>query len=98
MIRRPPRSTLFPYTTLFRSNRAGKQVRCFKDRQANLAKAVGSENLLGGLLDAVPQRRFRRQQIARALDGLEFAPFFFWLRLLAEALGCAFAHAVVSSR
>src|SRR2546430_11792938 len=24
MIRRPPRSTLFPYTTLFRSNGAGK--------------------------------------------------------------------------
>src|SRR2546426_2675133 len=24
MIRRPPRSTLFPYTTLFRSERAGK--------------------------------------------------------------------------
>src|SRR3712207_7282076 len=24
MIRRPPRSTLFPYTTLFRSNRAGR--------------------------------------------------------------------------
>src|SRR3712207_7868537 len=24
MIRRPPRSTLFPYTTLFRSSRAGK--------------------------------------------------------------------------
>src|SRR4029077_21291513 len=27
MIRRPPRSTLFPYTTLFRSNRAGDQGR-----------------------------------------------------------------------
>src|SRR2546421_2795960 len=26
MIRRPPRSTLFPYTTLFRSSEAGKQV------------------------------------------------------------------------
>src|SRR2546430_15261472 len=26
MIRRPPRSTLFPYTTLFRSNRAGDQL------------------------------------------------------------------------
>src|SRR5450432_4403107 len=26
MIRRPPRSTLFPYTTLFRSNQAGKTV------------------------------------------------------------------------
>src|SRR5258708_30466382 len=28
MIRRPPRSTLFPYTTLFRSL-SGKQNRCF---------------------------------------------------------------------
>src|SRR3712207_8581281 len=26
MIRRPPRSTLFPYTTLFRSQRRGKQA------------------------------------------------------------------------
>src|SRR3989442_8484103 len=26
MIRRPPRSTLFPYTTLFRSRRAGAQA------------------------------------------------------------------------
>src|SRR2546430_11814997 len=25
MIRRPPRSTLFPYTTLFRSSRAGRR-------------------------------------------------------------------------
>src|SRR2546427_10651433 len=27
MIRRPPRSTLFPYTTLFRSRRPGRQRR-----------------------------------------------------------------------
>src|SRR2546429_5870974 len=27
MIRRPPRSTLFPYTTLFRSHRSGMQER-----------------------------------------------------------------------
>src|SRR5258705_3305415 len=26
MIRRPPRSTLFPYTTLFRSNRAARRA------------------------------------------------------------------------
>src|SRR5690349_22713792 len=26
MIRRPPRSTLFPYTTLFRSNRAARRL------------------------------------------------------------------------
>src|SRR5438309_8053515 len=28
MIRRPPRSTLFPYTTLFRSGRVGRSGRC----------------------------------------------------------------------
>src|SRR5258708_12677065 len=28
MIRRPPRSTLFPYTTLFRSNSASPASRC----------------------------------------------------------------------
>src|SRR2546430_10072676 len=27
MIRRPPRSTLFPYTTLFRSRRAARELR-----------------------------------------------------------------------
>src|SRR5689334_23776127 len=27
MIRRPPRSTLFPYTTLFRSSRGAREVR-----------------------------------------------------------------------
>src|SRR3712207_8969562 len=31
MIRRPPRSTLFPYTTLFRSIKAGKAARPFVD-------------------------------------------------------------------
>src|SRR2546430_12983336 len=30
MIRRPPRSTLFPYTTLFRSQRAALVVKPFK--------------------------------------------------------------------
>src|SRR2546426_8960080 len=28
MIRRPPRSTLFPYTTLFRSGSDGREVAC----------------------------------------------------------------------
>src|SRR5688572_32638247 len=37
MIRRPPRSTLFPYTTLFRSE-AEKGV-----EQGRLARAVGTE-------------------------------------------------------
>src|SRR2546422_7282641 len=30
MIRRPPRSTLFPYTTLFRSNLTSKQIEFVK--------------------------------------------------------------------
>src|SRR3712207_8827014 len=32
MIRRPPRSTLFPYTTLFRSQPPGRQVRRVGDQ------------------------------------------------------------------
>src|SRR5438876_6819665 len=33
MIRRPPRSTLFPYTTLFRSRRARHPDRAARDRR-----------------------------------------------------------------
>src|SRR5437773_8989462 len=33
MIRRPPRSTLFPYTTLFRSLRAGQTARADAETQ-----------------------------------------------------------------
>src|SRR5438034_1523014 len=32
MIRRPPRSTLFPYTTLFRSRRDRRPARCSRRR------------------------------------------------------------------
>src|SRR3712207_8584318 len=49
MIRRPPRSTLFPYTTLFRSPEAlrGEQVPCF---------AAGVENGLVALQQAVREQ------------------------------------------
>src|SRR2546430_12610469 len=40
MIRRPPRSTLFPYTTLFRSEAAGK---CRCARQAELSQPRARE-------------------------------------------------------
>src|SRR2546430_8403594 len=42
MIRRPPRSTLFPYTTLFRSPRGRemRQLHGFEERQGALAHAV----------------------------------------------------------
>src|SRR3712207_7543269 len=39
MIRRPPRSTLFPYTTLFRSDEATMRVHHDKHHQAYVDKA-----------------------------------------------------------
>src|SRR6267143_7023272 len=57
MIRRPPRSTLFPYTTLFRSRRVlrqrGGQERAAADQSAALAvapvpgRALGTERRRG---------------------------------------------------
>src|SRR2546429_3205395 len=44
MIRRPPRSTLFPYTTLFRSVTAcdiGNERRLFIERKRHVAPASG---------------------------------------------------------
>src|SRR5437016_10829741 len=43
MIRRPPRSTLFPYTTLFRSHNGGprRSPRRFGGRPARTVRAAG---------------------------------------------------------
>src|SRR5260370_32756082 len=41
MIRRPPRSTLFPYTTLFRSDR-DRRSRCRGRRASARAKTMGA--------------------------------------------------------
>src|SRR5438094_7408914 len=51
MIRRPPRSTLFPYTTLFRSRCTQGQETCCagEDGQGNpLCVCVGSADTSGG--------------------------------------------------
>src|SRR3989449_7856490 len=40
MIRRPPRSTLFPYTTLFRSVFVRSNVETFNDQALDLAKTL----------------------------------------------------------
>src|SRR3712207_8376413 len=49
MIRRPPRSTLFPYTTLFRSSTAVEQAR------AAAVETAGSPDLVGEHLGATPE-------------------------------------------
>src|SRR5256885_9240114 len=45
MIRRPPRSTLFPYTTLFRSVGAGVNAEARGHRHARRAEDVGPDGL-----------------------------------------------------
>src|SRR5690348_17680459 len=59
MIRRPPRSTLFPYTTLFRSGRVVDEVQQvfeFGREAVALGEAVGPEFFEGGFLYPVFRR------------------------------------------
>src|SRR3712207_8693948 len=53
MIRRPPRSTLFPYTTLFRSDMAPGLVDEFAQRILRVAVIVDQPLVALGLLDRV---------------------------------------------
>src|SRR2546425_9924755 len=66
MIRRPPRSTLFPYTTLFRSGRArgeGRAVAGRRDRPA------GAGETLRRLGDELPRLQLRARREAAELGG-----------------------------
>src|SRR3712207_8569141 len=67
MIRRPPRSTLFPYTTLFRSELAGADAahRLF----AVVAREVVDEEDAVEVVDLV-QEDPREQPLAAALEGV----------------------------
>src|SRR5260221_8705258 len=59
MIRRPPRSTLFPYTTLFRSD-AGRRSRAVHSRQCRRGRDVARDRGGGGR-QRQPQRRRQGQ-------------------------------------
>src|SRR3712207_7571818 len=57
MIRRPPRSTLFPYTTLFRSRHTNiDQMRC---NSAIVGQGRASQKSFGGCWGAEPDGRGR---------------------------------------
>src|SRR2546427_5630118 len=60
MIRRPPRSTLFPYTTLFRSVSvvAGSVGRRARRRDATLGRIGGEPAHVGEARAAAPVRKF----------------------------------------
>src|ERR1051326_1463407 len=69
MIRRPPRSTLFPYTTLFRSGSAGERRRILGDL---FARATDPE--------AAFVRRLRSEEHTSELQShsfISYAVFFF---------------------
>ena len=55
MIRRPPRSTLFPYTTLFRSLRdtCARLMLVFTDEEQSIGAPSGSWDSYSAAVDAV---------------------------------------------
>src|SRR5687768_17656419 len=65
MIRRPPRSTLFPYTTLFRSREDGERVRAVLGLDA---RDLGGDALDRAVVRHRPEARRRRRV---ALEGRE---------------------------
>src|SRR2546426_6997891 len=68
MIRRPPRSTLFPYTTLFRSSVAGASLspglRVMNDRAAAAGPFAGAS----GLLEDLSGVRLTAKRVERAAE------------------------------
>src|SRR2546425_7505165 len=74
MIRRPPRSTLFPYTTLFRSvlqivhdHGAAGRVRRYVRPAAPVGMRVPQAVLIGGW-QGEEVHRFREQRVAHLLE------------------------------
>src|SRR5690348_17931222 len=67
MVRRPPRSPLFPYTTLFRSNLAFGAIRAREQVPALLHHGGGA----GDVLQREQQPRQRRQRVLVARVDLE---------------------------
>src|SRR2546425_12063711 len=68
MIRRPPRSTLFPYTTLFRSDR--HRVRGDR-RRARASVADAEDRGVAARLDLLPRRR-RSEEHTSELQSLAY--------------------------
>src|SRR2546422_7508764 len=65
MIRRPPRSTLFPYTTLFRSDRRARLGRVLRERaevEVAVVQHVPDHRAQLKLAPAERERRVRRSE------------------------------------
>src|SRR3712207_2828567 len=68
MIRRPPRSTLFPYTTLFRS------CTCKGPLTREGVQDMRPQNVLLWLIGRFKLKAFERQQRQDGVSGLPFPP------------------------
>src|SRR3712207_7644674 len=65
MIRRPPRSTLFPYTTLFRSPTAATARPCRENLQNDVGESAGA---VGGITPVRGRLRVERLIGAHTVD------------------------------
>src|SRR3989454_8959286 len=69
MIRRPPRSTLFPYTTLFRSERLLVQRTAVRELEEDLQRRAEALRALEGERAALERERADlRQQLGQEAD------------------------------
>ena len=66
MIRRPPRSTLFPYTTLFRST---ESTRAGAPRDFRSGRSCGRSRFRGGVIPGRPANAFRNSNPRRRRRG-----------------------------
>src|SRR3712207_7180611 len=72
MIRRPPRSTLFPYTTLFRSSQGSGLKSAAPDMLSRgVGGAYGYSTDIGGYLGDTPRELF-----VRWVQWATFSPYF----------------------
>src|SRR3712207_9308156 len=75
MIRRPPRSTLFPYTTLFRSfeGSTGINLKDTKTRFLGRPLEIGlSEDMLGRVFDGLGRPKDRSEEHTSELQSRQY--------------------------
>src|SRR2546425_4679659 len=77
MIRRPPRSTLFPYTTLFRSLRAAAEIyraRLVRSDELPRQRAAGCRqpHFAVRVFDVDPERQARSEEHTSELQSLAY--------------------------
>src|SRR2546427_11902695 len=87
MIRRPPRSTLFPYTTLFRSDFVLLRLRR-PGRRRSLAREPGDCHQDGAVRDPIRVTEFLEvvQGVNRRIEPIERRASFFLLESLPQPL------------